>query len=95
MPEKNRLQEEFEKLQRKEEKRKTEEKLQKVKDDYLKLRVKKILNDVLYVLIISLLFGLCLFAWMPERFSILRALSLGVIWYLLFEEIKLQNIFRR
>ena len=93
-----RLQEEYKALEKKEVKEKIEKKeeeLKKIKKQYLKYRIRQLIYDLIYSLIIAVLGGFVLWAWLPQHFSILKSLSIGVAWYLLFEELKLHLMFKK
>lgn len=100
MPEREspKLQEDYQKLEKKEIKKKLEEDKKALKSgraNYNKIKIKKFLNDLIYVLIISAAGGFLLWVWLPEKFTILKSFSIGVIWYLLFEELKLHRMFKK
>lgn len=98
MPGKKKLDEEYQEITQKEidkEIKKTEEKIKKAKRGLFKFRLKTFRNDLIFTLIISGILGFILWAWKPEIFSYAKSLALGLAWYMLFEELRLQNLFKQ
>lgn len=98
MPGKKKLQEEYEDIKKEEideQIKKAEEAVEKKRKEISKFRVRKFKNDVFYTIIISIILGFILWAWKPDMFTFWKALALGFAWYLLFDELKLQNLFKR
>ncbi len=98
MPAKKKLQEEFEKIKKediKEEIKKTEKRIADNKKKVVKLQLKQLRNDIVYVFIISTILGFILWAWKPLIFSYWKSLAAGTLWYLLFEELKLHKMFKK
>ena len=98
MPGKKKLEEEYQELDKEEvedkiEKAKAENK--QLKKKAIKRQIKQLRYDILYIIIISIVFGFILWAWKPQHFSYARALALGLAWYLLFDELKLHKMLKK
>jgi len=92
------LQEEYTELDKKKIEKKLEENkaaLEKAKKRYRRFKIRQLRNELIFSLVIAILAGFILWVWWPEQFSILKALSLGVAWHLLFEELKLHRMFKK
>ena len=98
MPGKKKLDEEYVKLD-KEEIKKKEEKHQEVIKEKInimkRMKLNKLRNDVIYTIIISVMLGFILWSFKPESFTFPRALALGLAWYLLFDDLMLQRLFKK
>ncbi|KKL55600.1 hypothetical protein LCGC14_2253790 [marine sediment metagenome] len=57
-------------------------------------QLKKLRNDFLYVLIVTLMMGFALYAWFPKEFTFYRIIGLGFLWWLLFEELRMHQMFK-
>ncbi len=98
MPGKRKLEEEYQKIAKEEieeEIKKEEKKKESIKHELLKFRLRKFKNDLLFLLILTLILGFILWSWKPELFSYTKALALGLAWYLIFEELQLHKMFKK
>ncbi len=92
------LEEEYKEVEKKEieQKIKTNEAaIKKQKERYLRWKVRRLVTDIIYSLVVSVASGFIIWAWIPNHFSIYKALAVGVAWYLLFEELRLHRMFKR
>ena len=98
MPGKKKLEEEYQKLDEEkidEDIKKKEKEVEEKKHELLKFRLRKFKNDGIYIFIISIILGFILWAWKPSLFSYTKALALGLAWYMLFDDLQLQKMFRK
>ena len=80
-------------LEKKIEEKKQE--LEEAKRKFFNTKVKRISKEILYTFVISALLGFVLWAWLPQQFNFHRALAMGVLYFILFEELRLQNFFKQ
>ena len=94
----NKLEEDYHKLDTKKSEEKIKENEKRI-DDLKKRQWRMYWNrlriDSFYVIIISLMFGFSLWAWFPSQFTWFRVMAFGMIWWLLFEELKLHKMFKQ
>ena len=98
MARENKLDEEYRELDKKEvadQKKDIEKKIKDKKDLLLKYRISKLKNDFVYVFLVSIILGFILFVWFPSMFGYFRSLALGLVWFLLFEELHLHKMFKK
>ena len=98
MPGKKKLQEEYTKIDQQEvekEIEKAEEAVKKKQNEIFKFRLRKFRNDVIYILILSAILGFILWVWKTSVFTFWKSLSLGLAWYLLFDDLKLHRLFKQ
>lgn len=91
------LDEEFTKIQIEEEKKDLEVKEQQLKINkrrMLILKLKFLRNDILYLAVVALIFAFVLWSWFPGLFTWPRSVALSLVFYLLFEELKLHKMFK-
>lgn len=98
MPRNNKLDEEYKEFTKEETKQKKEKvkvDLDKRKKLILKMHLRGLKNDAIYISVVTLFLGFALWSWKPEYFSFQSSLSLGLVWYLLFDDLKLHLMFKQ
>lgn len=71
-----------------------EKNISELKKKILKQKLRTFRNDCAFIAIMSFLLGFSWWSWTDE-ISVFKSLSLGLLWFLLFDELQIHRMFKQ